>query len=92
MPVVDSLAQEYQGRVSVIAIAWAAPYEATEAAAKQLLPSGAVRWTLDDDAFASFEVSYQPVAVMTVGGVQIQRWHGGLNDADLRQAFEAVLG
>ena len=91
MPVVDALAQEFQGRLDVVAIAWQASFERTEAAARELLPSGAVRWTLDDDAFGPFEVTYQPVAVMATGGVEVQRWFGALGEAELRQAIEEVL-
>ncbi len=90
MPVVDLLAQEYAGRVDVLAVAWASTYDKTAAAAASLLPSGAVRWTLDDAVFEDFEVGYQPVAVLVAGGVEVERWLGGLDEAELRRSLELV--
>ena len=90
MPVVDSLAQEYAGRVDVLGVAWASTYDKTAAAAASLLPSGAVRWTLDDAVFEDFEVGYQPVAVLVAGGVEVERWLGTLDEAELRRGLELV--
>lgn len=92
MPVVDSLAAEYAGRVDVIAIAWASTYEKTAAAARGYLPSGATRWLLDEDdsIFAAFGVGYQPVGVLVVDGVEVGRWQGAAGEAALREAFEGV--
>ena len=93
MPVVDSLAAEYAGRVDVIAVAWASTYDKTASAARDLLPSGAIRWLLDEDdsVFAAFAVGYQPVAVLATRGVEVGRWTGGLTEAELRQALESVI-
>ncbi len=75
----------------MVGIAWAASYDRTAAAARELLPSGVVPWTLDESAFAAFEVSYQPVGIMTRGGVQTHRWLGGLSEREVREAFEEAL-
>ncbi len=90
MPVVDSLAGEYKGRVDVLAVAWASTYDKTASAAAALMPSGDVRWTLDESVFAAFEVGYQPVAVLVAGGVQVERWIGSLDEGELRRGLEMV--
>ncbi len=77
----------------MIAVAWASTYEKTAAAAGQLLPSGATRWLLDEDdsVFAAFEVGYQPVAVLVVQGVEVNRWLGSIPTDELRQALDTSL-
>ena len=92
MPVVDTLASEYAGRVDVIAIAWASTYEKTASAARGWLQSGATRWLLDEDdsIFAAFEVGYQPAGVLAVDGVEVARWRGSAGEEELRAAFEMV--
>lgn len=89
MPVVDSVAAEYAGQVDVVAVAWASTYEKTASAARGFLNSGATRWLLDEDdsIFAAFEVTYQPVGVFAVGGVEVNRWFGSIPEQELRQAF-----
>ena len=92
MPVVDSVAAEYAGQVDVIGVAWASTHEKTAAAARGLLPSGATRWLLDEDdsIFAAFEVTYQPVGVFVVNGVEVNRWFGAIPEQELRQAITAA--
>lgn len=87
MPVVDFVAAEFAGQVDVIAVAWASTYEKTASAARGFLTSGATRWLLDDSVFAAFEVTYQPVGVFVVNGVEVNRWFGSLPEEELRQAF-----
>ena len=93
MPVVDSIAAEYAGRVDVIAVAWASTYEKTASAASGFLSSGATRWLLDEDdsVFAAFEVGYQPVGVFVVDGVEVNRWLGSIPEQELRHAFESAV-
>ncbi len=92
MPVIDALAQEYAGKVDVIAIAWASTHDKTAAAAGGLLPSGATRWTLDEDnsVFAAFAVNSQPVAILATAGVEVNRWFGNIGEEELRQGLQAV--
>ncbi len=89
MPVVDYVAGEYAGQVDVIAVAWASTHEKTASAARGFLTSGATRWLLDEDdsIFAAFEVTYQPVGVFAVNGVEVNRWFGSIPEQELRQAF-----
>ena len=85
------MAAEYAGQVDVIAVAWASSYEKTASAARGFLTSGATRWLLDDSVFAAFEVTYQPVGVFVVHGVEVNRWFGSLPEQELRQAFTDAL-
>jgi len=89
LPVVDYVAGEYAGQVDVIAVAWASTHEKTASAARGFLTSGATRWLLDGDnsIFAAFEVTYQPVGVFAVNGVEVNRWFGSIPEQELRQAF-----
>lgn len=91
MPVVDFVAAEFAGQVDVIAVAWASSYEKTASAARGFLTSGDTRWLLDDSVFAGFEVTYQPVGVFVVNGVEVNRWFGSLPEQELRQAFTDAL-
>lgn len=93
MPVVDYVAAEFAGQVDVVAVAWASTHEKTASAARGFLTSGATRWLLDEDesVFAAFEVSYQPVGVFVVGGVEVNRWLGSIPEQELRQAFDEAL-
>lgn len=85
------MAAEFAGQVDVIAIAWASTYEKTASAARGFLTSGATRWLLDDSVFAAFEVTYQPVGVFAVSGVEVNRWFGSIPEQELRQAFTDAL-
>ncbi|MCY4622156.1 MAG: hypothetical protein OXD34_10060 [bacterium] len=89
----DYVAAEFAGEVDVIAVAWASTYEKTASAARGFLNRGATRWLLDEDdsVFAAFEVTYQPVGVFVVGGVEVKRWFGSLPEQELRQAFTDAL-
>lgn len=77
----------------MIAVAWASTYEKTASAAGKLLASGATRWLLDEDdsIFAAFEVGYQPVGVLVVNGVEVNRWLGSIPSDQLRQAIDSAL-
>ena len=66
-------------------------YEKTTSAARGFLTSGATRWLLDDSVFAAFEVTYQPVGVFVLNGVEVNRWFGSLPEQELRQAFTGAL-
>ena len=87
------MAAEYAGQVDVIAVAWASTYDKTASAARGFLTSGATRWLLDvdDSIFAAFGVTYQPVGVFVVNGVEVNRWFGSVPERELRQAFTDAL-
>lgn len=89
----DRLAAEYEGRADVIAVAWKSSLAETASAAQRLLPSGTVRWTLDEDesAFAAFEVGYQPVSVLVDRGVEIGRWRGQFPVSEVRSLLDEAV-
>ena len=77
----------------MIAVAWASTYEKTAAAARGYLDSGATRWLLNEDesVFSAFEVNSQPVAVLVNEGVEVNRWFGRFDEAELRENFESLI-
>lgn len=90
----DRLAVEYRGRVDVIAVAWKASYDATASRASALLPSGAVRWGLDEDQsiFGAFGFGYQPNMALVSQGVLVRKWVGAAPMADLRAELDEAVG
>ena len=94
MPVVDQLAAEYGDRVAFVAPAWKGTLEATATRAAELLPSGQVLWGLDEaeEIFALYGVPYQPATVLiTADGSIFERWSGAREEAEMREAIEALL-
>jgi hypothetical protein len=93
LPVVDNLAAEYSDRVDFVAPAWKASFEATSARADELFRSGQVLWGLDQDeeVFAAYGVSGQPVTVLIDEGRRIvDTWYGLKNEAEIRTALDSL--
>ena len=86
------MAQDYVGKVDVIAVAWRSSFERTASVAEALMPSGVIRWGLDESeaVFSAFEVPYQPVTVLVVGGVEVDRWLGAQGEEGLRTAMDEL--
>ena len=94
MPVVDSLAPDYADQVTFIGVAWKSSLERTASAAESLLPSGAVRWGLDEneDVFAAYLIPYQPWTVLISGsGVEVERWPGARPADEIRASIEQLI-
>lgn len=94
MPVVDALATEYSDRVAFVAPAWKAPFDATAQQAARLLPSGEVRWGLDESEgiFQAYGVPYQPATVLIgADGTVVESWLGARGEDAMRQSIEALL-
>ena len=94
MPVVDKLAAEYADRVEFVAVAWQSTLDKTADRAAELMPSGAIRWGLDEEAevFSTYGVPYQPVTVLITGSdVEVNRWPGARSEADIRQALDDLV-
>ena len=94
MPVVDALAGEYSDRVAFVAPAWKASFDATADQAARLLPSGDVRWGLDESEgiFQAYGVPYQPATVLIgADGTIVESWLGARDEAAMRQAIESLL-
>jgi hypothetical protein len=93
LPVVDQLAAEYQDRVDFVAVAWKSSFDATAARAAELMPSGAIKWGLDESEgiFAAYGVPYQPVTVLVAGGVEVNRWPGALSAEEIRAELDTLV-
>ena len=83
---------EYSDRVAFIAPAWKASFEATAQQAAQLLPSGEVRWGLDETIFERYGVPYQPATVLIgADGTVVESWLGARGEAAMRDSIEALI-
>ena len=94
MPVVDAVAADYADRVEFIAVAWKGSLEATAERAAQLLPSGAIRWGLDEqeEIFGLYGIPYQPWTVLITGtDIEVERWPGARSEAEIRQALDDLI-
>ncbi len=94
MPVVDKLAAEYADRVSFVAVAWKASFEKTAARAAEVMPSGLIRWGLDEreEVFSLYGFSYQPNTVLITGGdVEIDRWFGARSAEEIRRSLDELI-
>jgi hypothetical protein len=91
---VDKLAAEYADRLEFVAVAWQSTFEKTAARAAELMPSGAVKWGLDEDAevFGTYSIPYQPYTVLITGSdVEVQRWPGARSEDEIRQALDDLV-
>ncbi|HKZ28313.1 MAG TPA: hypothetical protein VJ482_01585 [Acidimicrobiia bacterium] len=94
MPVVDKLAAEYADRVGFVAVAWQSTLDKTAARAAELMPSGAIRWGLDEESavFSTYGIPYQPWTVLITGSdVEVERWPGARSEAEIRQALDDLI-
>lgn len=94
MPVVDQLAEEYGDRVAFVAVAWKGTLAATAERAAEILPSGTVRWGLDEaeDVFAMYSIPYQPAsALITADKTIFDRWPGARSESEMRDAIEGLI-
>lgn len=78
----------------MIAVAWKASYDATAARARDLLPSGAVRWGLDgnESIFGAFGFGYQPNFALVSEGVIVKKWIGPAPENELRAELDNLVG
>lgn len=93
MPVIDSIAPDYQDDVTFLAIAGRASLDATTARAADLLPSGQVQWALDESVWEAYEVLGQPVTfVISHDGVIVDNWYGLRTESDIRSVLDELAG
>ena len=94
MPVVDKVAADYAGQVEFIAVGWKSSFDATAARAAELMPSGIIRWGLDENenVFSTYGVPYQPVTVLITGtDVEVDRWPGARSETEIRRALDDLI-
>lgn len=90
----EKLAQEYGERMTFLAPAWRSTLERTRMEANKLIPSGAVKWGLDDgeEIFSAYGVPYQPVTVLVTKSKKIADIVGGAGtEEQLRSQIEDLL-
>ncbi len=95
LPMIDRLAAEYSDRVDFVAPAWKSSEELTRRAVPELMPSGTIKWGLDNDQviFALYEVPYQPVTVLIDTDRRvIDAWAGVRSEARIRELLDRVTG
>ena len=88
------MAAEYSDRVEFIAVGWKSSFDATASRAAELMPSGAIRWGLDEgeEVFSAYGVPYQPVTVLITGtDVEVARWPGARSETEIRQALDDLI-
>jgi len=94
LPVIDQLAREYGDQVAFVAVAWKGTLAATAERAAEILPSGIVRWGLDEteEVFSLYSIPYQPASVLITSGKTIfERWPGARSEAEMRDAIEGLI-
>lgn len=75
-------------------MAWKGTLASTAERAGELLPSGVVRWGLDEaeEVFGLYSIPYQPASVLITSGKTIfERWPGARSEADMRNAIEGLV-
>lgn len=88
------MSKDFADRVTFLAPAWKGTFPATEQRAKELLPSGVVKWGLDveESVFLAFGVPYQPQTVLIAAdGTIFDSWAGARDEASMREALEALV-
>ena len=89
------LAEEYEGRVTVVAPAWKSSLEETAAVADRFLTTGQVSWGMDytQEIFAAFGFGYQPAgAIVSARGELVATWAGAENPDTIREVLDSLLG
>ncbi len=95
LPIVDGIAADYTERVSFVAPVWRSVPESAESAAAELMPSGAIKWGLDNEEviFELYGVPYQPVTVVIAAdGTVFDQWAGVRKAEEIRRTLDEVLG
>ena len=90
MPVVDTVAADYQGDVTFLAVAGKADMDRTAQRADELL-TGNVQWGLDDSIWDLYGVPGQPATVLIVDGVIVDQWFGALPEAPIRERLDRLV-
>jgi hypothetical protein len=94
LPVVDNLASEYGDEVAFIAVAYASTFDKTAAGAARLMPSGVIRWGLDEHESVRgiYGISGQPWTVLiSASGQEVDRWPGARSEDQIRASLDALI-
>jgi hypothetical protein len=94
LPVIERIAQEYGDRIAFVAVAWKGTFEETAERAAELIPSGVIKWGLDEEeeVFSLFAVPYQPHTVLITNEKTIHnRWPGVKPEDEIRAELKELL-
>ena len=90
MPVVDTVAADYQGDVTFLAVAGKADIDRTAQRANELITDN-VLWGLDDSIWDLYGVPGQPATVLIVNGVIVDQWFGALPEDTIRERLDRLV-
>jgi hypothetical protein len=91
LPVIDTIAPDYEGEVTFLAMGGRSGLDATTARAAELMPSGSMLWSLDDAVWESYEVFGQPVTfAISADKVIVDQWSGVRNEAEIRATLDIL--
>lgn len=90
MPVVDSVAADYQDEVAFLAIAGKSDMGSTASEAANLL-SDNVPWGLDDSIWDLYGVPGQPATILVAQGVIVDQWFGVQSEEFLRERIDQLI-
>jgi len=92
LPVIDSIAPDYEGEVTFLAVGGRGSLDATTSRAAELMPSGSMLWSLDDSVWESYEVFGQPVTfAISADKVIVDQWFGIRNEAEIRATLDILV-
>ncbi|HEY5579238.1 MAG TPA: hypothetical protein VIL12_06080 [Acidimicrobiia bacterium] len=88
----DALSSDYVEEVSFLAVAGRSGLDKTQAKAQDLMPSGRIRWGLDDSIWDLYGVRNQPTTVLISARSEIiDQWFGELGEAETRARIEHLI-
>jgi hypothetical protein len=90
LPVVDTVAADYQGDVTFLAVAGKADMDRTAQRANELITDN-VLWGLDDSIWDLYGVPGQPATVLIVDGVIVDQWFGALPEDTIRERLDRLV-
>ena len=90
MPVVDTVAADYQGDVTFLAVAGKADIDRTAQRANELITDN-VLWGLDDSIWDLYGVPGQPATVLIVDGVIVDQTYGVLTEDTIRERLDRLV-
>ena len=90
MPVVDSVAADYQGEIDFLAVAWKSEVNRARERAAELF-SDNLKWGIDESVFALYGIPGQPASVIVVQGVVVDAWFGRIGADELRFRLDNAL-
>jgi hypothetical protein len=92
LPVIDSIAPDYEGEVTFLAVGGRSGLDATTARAAEFMPSGSMLWNLDDSVWETYEVFGQPVTfAIAANKVIVDQWFGVRNQAEIRATLDILV-